>query len=176
MIPIRPNNKKLNNKELAELEDVIGYKLPQDYIDFLMEYNGGDHENNIIELPNGEILSISISDFFGIGIEKINDLKENFKVFKERIPKGYIPIARTEGGNLVCLDGDNGHLFLWDHENECQNDYIENKNLLPIANHFEDFLKMIKSYSGEDLEGYEVEEVWVDPDFLAEMKKNGLLK
>jgi hypothetical protein len=35
---------------------------------------------------------------------------------------------------MVCLTGDNGHLFFWDHENEFQNDDIENKNLLPIAN------------------------------------------
>ncbi|MCM3724619.1 SMI1/KNR4 family protein [Neobacillus cucumis] len=172
MLPIRPNNKKLHNKKLSDFEDVIGYKLPQEYIDFLTEYNGGDPENTIIELPNSEILSIAITDLFGIGIEKINDLKTNFKIYKEIIPKGYIPIARTEGGNLVCLAGDNGHLFFWDHEI----DDIENKDLLPIANNFEDFLEMIKSVTGEDLEDYEVEEVWVDPDFLAEMKKNGLLK
>ncbi|MDQ1143852.1 hypothetical protein QE429_000679 [Bacillus sp. SORGH_AS 510] len=176
MIPIRPNNKKLDNKKLADYQDMIGYKLPQKYIDFLREYNGGDPDENIIELLNGEISSVAITDFFGIDVMKINDLVANFKVYKDRIPKGYIPIARTEGGNIVCLAGDNGHLFFWDHENEFQNDDIENKKLLPLANNFENLLQMMKSVTDEDLEDYEVEEVWVDPEFLAELKKNGLLK
>ena len=176
MIQIRPSNKKLNQRNLIDFEELIRYKLPKEYIEFLMKYNGGYPENNIIELRNDEIQSIAITDFFGIGVEKINDLKGEFEVYKDRIPKGYIPIGRTEGGNIVCLSGQNGSLFFWDHEMEFLNEDIGNKNLLPIANNFVDFLNMIKpDNTVEDLDGYVVEEVWVDPGFLEEMKKSGLL-
>ena len=119
--------------------------------------------------------SIAISDFFGIGIERINDLKATYKVYKDRLPKGFIPIARTEGGNIVCLSRHNGSLFFWDHDIELLNEDIDFKYFIPIANNFVDFLNMIKPADSEDLDVYEIEEVWVDPDFLEEMKKSGLL-
>ncbi|KQL34444.1 hypothetical protein AN959_15750 [Psychrobacillus sp. FJAT-21963] len=66
-------------------------------------------------------------------------------------------------------------MFFWDHDIELLNEDIDFKYLIPIANNFVDFLNMIKPDDSEDLDGYEVEEVWVDPDFLEEMKKSGLL-
>ena len=176
MIQIKPSNKKLNQKSLFDFEELIKYKLPKEYVEFLIKYNGGYPENNIIELRDDEMKTIAISDFFGIGIERINDLKATFEVYKDRLPKGFIPIARTEGGNIVCLSRHNGSLFFWDHDTELLNEDIGYKYLLPIANNFVDFLNMIKpDNSVEDLDGYEVEEVWVDPDFLEEMKKSGQL-
>ncbi|NGY89473.1 hypothetical protein F3K44_01540 [Bacillus megaterium] len=49
------------------------------------------------------------------------------------------------------------------------------QDLYYVAPSFEDFLQMIKPYDPEedDLDGYEGEEVWMDPDFLKELKEKG---
>lgn len=119
---------------------------PIEYVEFLMKYNGGYPENNIIELRNDDMQAISITDFFGIGVEEINDLMVNFEVYKDRIPKGYIPIGGTEGGNIVCLSAQNGSLFFWDHDMELLNEHIGSKKNLPIANNFVVFQTMIKPF------------------------------
>ncbi|KQL34443.1 SMI1/KNR4 family protein [Psychrobacillus sp. FJAT-21963] len=82
MIQIKPSNKKLNQKRLFDFEQLIKYKLPKEYVEFLIKYNGGYPENNIIELQDDEMQSIAISDFFGIGIERINDLKATYKFIR----------------------------------------------------------------------------------------------
>jgi hypothetical protein len=48
------------------------------------------------------------------------------------------------------------------------------ENLFFIASSFNRFLDMIKPHNIEDddLSVYEVEEVWIDPNFLKELKNN----
>lgn len=69
-----------------------------------------------------------------------------------------------------------GAIFLWDHDIELNFDKDEMgiQDLYYIASSFNEFLNMIKEYNPEedDLDGYEVEEVWIDPDFLKELKDN----
>lgn len=47
------------------------------------------------------------------------------------------------------------------------------QDLYYVASSFDDFLHMIKYDPGEDdLDGYEVEEVWINPNFLKELRDN----
>lgn len=111
--------------------------------------------------------------FFGIGVGKINDLKEQFEVFKDRIPKGYIPIASVDGGDIICMYCPDGSIFLWDHDSELLDENVVKFDpLIPIAKNFAEFLNMIKPYNTEeDLGGYKIEEVWVDPEFFKELER-----
>jgi hypothetical protein len=63
-------------------------------------------------------------------------------------------------------------LYFWDHEKELMID--EKENLYFIASSFNQFLDIIKPHiiEDDDLRSYEVEEVWIDPDFLKELKNN----
>jgi len=179
LIIIKPNSKRFSQKDLDELEKKVCASFPEEYVNFLRKYNGGEVEDNIIELPSGEIESFILSSFFGTRLEDINDLLSCYDTFESRIPKGSIPIGRDVGGNIVCLNLNReryGYIFFWDHdiELEFEDNEMEIQDLYYVAPSFDDFLHMIKPYDPEedDLDGYEIEEVWIDPDFLKELKDN----
>lgn len=91
------------------------------------------------------------------------------------MPNESIPIARTAGGDILCLNLGTekyGHVFLWDHERELM--FEEGKmtidHLYHVAVSFNKFLDIIEPYNPTyDLNDYEIEEVWIDPEFLKEL-------
>lgn len=165
MVTIKPN-KKINQVQLAKFIQKLSFKLPDDYVTFLKEFNGGYPDNNVVEIDFYESLSFIITSFFGIGTKEcIDDILWNMEIFHERLPEGYLPIAHVEGGDVVCINLNLeawGHIYLWLHEEEF---------VYKIANSFSDFMKIIKSHNPEDddLSGYEVIDVWIDPEFLKEI-------
>jgi hypothetical protein len=173
MTVIKKNNIKFRKNELSKLENKLNVSLPDEYVKFLREYNGGTLESNIFRLEASEIENISVSEFFGTGLEDYNDLIEQYKLYSKRLPSDYIPIARAEGGNIICINIKNQKIFLWDHDSELiEEEHLKDSSLILIANSFSHFLNNIEEYDfEEELEGYEVEEVWIDPDFLEELKK-----
>jgi len=171
MVFIEHSKINFDERALVNFENIIGMTLPKEYVDFLKKNNGGTPELNTIELQNEEIKSFSINYFLGLDLDDINNLQAQFLTYRQRIQKKYIPIANVEGGNIVCLNIVNGSILLWDHDTELINhSTISYKSFLPIANSFDEFLEMIKPYIEENYDEYEVEEVWIDPDFLRELE------
>ncbi len=174
MIEIKPSNVKFCEREFNNLQKELGVNLPIDYIKFLQKSNGGIPELNIVELENEEIKSFSVTEFFGINNVKINDLKSQYICYNERIPRSNLPICRVEGGNIICLNIDNGLISLWGHDSELLNENVMSiKSLIKVARSFEGFISLIEPYDQEnDLKDYRVEDVWVDFDFLKEIKND----
>lgn len=176
MISIRPNVIKFNESLISELERGTKIDLVREYIDFLRKYNGGIPEPNIVVLDKEEIKSFSVTSFFGVGLESYDDLVTQYNLFKHRIPEGCLPIARVEGGNIVCiclLPERYGFIYLWDHDVELLYDKPSAfEHLIPIAKSFEEFLNRLTPYNPEEenLVDYKVEEVWIDPDFLKKLE------
>ena len=171
MVFIEPSKINFDERALVNFENIIGVHLPKEYVDFLKKNNGGTPELNTIELQNEEIKSFSITSFLGLDLDDINNLHAQFLTYRQRIQKNNIPIANVEGGNIVCLNIINGSVLLWDHDTELLNhSIIPYKSFLPIANSFDGFLTLIHPYIEGNSDDYEVEEVWIDPDFLREIE------
>lgn len=171
MVFIEPSKINFDERALVNFENIIGVHLPKEYVEFLKKNNGGTPELNTIELQNEEIKSFSITSFLGLDLDDINNLHAQFLTYRQRIQKNYIPIANVEGGNIVCLNIINGSVLLWDHDTELLNhSIIPYKSLLPIANSFDEFLTLINPYIEGNSDDYEVEEVWIDPNFLREIE------
>lgn len=172
MINIKPN-KKINRKKLNEIEEKYNGRLPKEYIQFLEKYSGGEPEDNIIELPNTEIRSISVRLFFGICDERISDIFYNIDIYKGRIPINTIPIADVDGGNLLCMNLNSdgyGHIYYWDHDEELQYEIgeIGIKDLYYVASSFNELLNNIKPYNDEDIDisKHNIEIVYANYEFL----------
>ncbi|RPF54169.1 SMI1/KNR4 family protein [Aquisalibacillus elongatus] len=169
------SNKGFNENELVAFSEKVGYELPDDYIEFLRKHNGGYVEDSVSTYYRHGEQKFILTSMFGLGSE--DDLFTQFESFKNRIPNTCISIGRDAGGNLVCLNLSQfkyGYVYFWDHEEELnyEDGKITINDLYFIADSFKDFLNSIERYTinESDLEGYEVKEVWIDPDFLKELE------
>jgi cell wall assembly regulator SMI1 len=101
---------KVHQDAIKDLEFELGASLPQDYREFLMQYNGGAPTPNTIDVPNAPDMPTDIQVLFGIErpIES-SSLSWNLCLALERFPgQTLLPIACDSGGNLFCLQFDRG--------------------------------------------------------------------
>lgn len=138
---------KLQIKTLEDFEELNEIKLPNDYREFLIKFNGGG------PYPNGVALQYGDTDVQYIFGMHDGPFYSNFfaylDAYVDRVPTGYIPIANDSGGNLfiMSLRPENfGEISFWRHEFELKEgdtaDYFDNTEVL--TNSFGSFLKMLK--------------------------------
>ena len=146
MIKMNSIGNKIDIETIKLLESFIEYGLTKSYREFLLKYNGGEIEPNTFKLSEGEN---SLSSFFQINSKETDeDLVCNYKLYIDRTPLGYIPIADDHFGNLIllCLKGKNREkVYFWDHEFEVDDGENPNyENMTLIANNFQEFLENLK--------------------------------
>ena len=145
--------------EIEKFEEKIDAKLPKDYVEFLLKYNGGrpkqDAYNNMIEPINSQIDGGAVSWFYTLAEDYHYNLFKNYQIFENRMPKELIPIGDDGGGNQICLavGGDNyGKVYFWDHdwENDDEEQEPDYSNVYLIANSFTEFVNKLYEYKLED--------------------------
>jgi len=140
--------KGFGNADLSDIRDLElenNIKLPNDYIDFLLRFNGGDveptDENSIYIEEFGEGINVDV--LFGIQTKEV-ELSVEFwsNKYRNEMPHDVIIIGDSyQHGFIVLLcSGENAGIYYWDdtYEFECSND--EN-NTYFIADTFTDFVK-----------------------------------
>jgi SMI1-KNR4 cell-wall len=151
---INESYSSISVEKIQELEEKVGMKIPQTYIDFLLNYNGGIPEPCGFVYRAEETNELgTVNRFLGLHSGKHDNLYDYLMLYKERekrIPSNLIPIANDPGGNLICLsiDGsDLGNIYFWDHdfeaENETEADY---SNVFFIANSLDEFLQNLREF------------------------------
>jgi hypothetical protein len=147
-IAIDVPNRTTSEEEISSLMKAVDLNFPEFYRDFLLEQNGGVPVNGIFHYGDGGSSGVV---FFGVNTgENYSDLKWNYEVYKDRIPKGFFPIGNDPGGNLICIDfeGDQG-VYFGDHEREEQP--LSRSNIFKVAESFEEFLVGLEpDEDGED--------------------------
>ena len=137
----------INNIRL--LEQRYNLKLPQDYLEFLLKYNGGDvkldndcgvyvrylKENIHVDILYGldtEYKNTDIDTWMSDNIIA-NDMPENTIIIGDSIEHGFI---------ILLCSGEDAGVYYWDHayEFECSNDEL---NTYFIADTFTEFVKGI---------------------------------
>jgi len=148
VIKIVDPHRPTSNQEIDLFEKDLNIKLPTEYRNWLLKFNGGSPRPRVFEFRlDGEEASSCVAWFYAIDEGRINNLRKTIEVFKlndVRMPVDLLPIACDPGGNQICLgyQGDNlGKVFFWDHEQECGGEY---DNCYLIANSFNEFLANLK--------------------------------
>lgn len=145
-----------NIQEIEKFEQLIQSKLPDDYKQFLLKYNGGRPVKNecfkYVETWDGQSRNTSSGvEWFS---SMFNDIKSSNNILKGRLPHEMLAIADGFCGNIICLciKGDNyGKVYYWDHEYEADEDeepWYENVYL--IANSFADFINSLYEYKEDE--------------------------
>jgi hypothetical protein len=152
------DGKAASEEDISALESSLGYALSPDFKAFVRANDGAHPENNI----------------FDVGLDNNSDVAEFIPVTKiayERalignLPLASYPIAHDSSGNWIIVnEAERGAIFFHDHE-------IDGEPI-KLADSFNEFVQLLKPFDQDSIElrHEQVKSVWVDPDFLASLKK-----
>jgi SMI1 / KNR4 family (SUKH-1) len=147
---------------IQEIEQELECQLPNDYIDFVLNYGGytgnaylyspiiGNFPGNrdSMMLVGEEVL---VESFLAIRAEGSLDLLDTYYSYKGRMPFNFLPIA-TSYGDAICLSirgEDYGSVYFWDHVDEEDVDEEEGEepgysNVYLLAKSFDDFISTLR--------------------------------
>ncbi|MGL4426213.1 MAG: SMI1/KNR4 family protein [Alphaproteobacteria bacterium] len=139
----------LENDVLNTVEQFWGFKIPQNYRNFILVYNGGVPEKTFFLFKGRENGSI-LTHFFGF-TSKGDNILIVAKDMGKRYMNSMLPIADDACGNRILLSvkgPDRGKIYFWDHEMEADTDNGETpdySNLTLVADSFDEFIQNLKS-------------------------------
>ena len=143
---------KASKEEIEVLENSLGHKLPEEYIDFLLSYDGAKPATNIFAVGKDN----------DCGVDRFIPCKDIIRELAhiDHVPKEMIPIAWAEGGNYVIQSVITGKIFFWDHE-------LPDKQV-ELASVISRFLEQLEPFDADsiELEEGQVDSAWIDPDLL----------
>ena len=157
MLQMEIKNHLVDSRILSAIEQYWGFKLPKDYREFIINYNGGVTKKKYFKSKNGDKEAI-LDYLFGLINDFNNDISMNllmdFKDVGGRYPSSMIPIGDTVGGDRILLsikNKDRGKIYFWDHEIESEEDEEPDySNLTLIADNFDEFINGL--YSEQDID------------------------
>jgi hypothetical protein len=133
----------ISDRDIQQLEDLVGFKFPQSYREHILKYNGGRCKPNVYSFSeDGQITESDLNVFLSLP-DELRDYILDYKVEDIRILENFLPIAEDSLGNLVCIccEGeDAGRIYFWDHEREGE------ENIHFIADSFDEFLNSLKDF------------------------------
>ena len=149
---------QIKAEDIAEFENEVGIKFPEDYKRFMLKSNGGtpkeewlyDFFDEVTEADNTSV----IREFFSLFSDdtvKMGNLKKIYKTmtYEEMIPDDMLPIADDPGGNVIAISlnkDDYGYMYFINHEyDDLDTGYLVKSK---IAESMSDFLDVL--YLSED--------------------------
>lgn len=144
MIKNRNEFGQLQEGEINDFEKENKIKLPKDYRDFLLAFNGGKPSLNRNENPAdgvAYILGMHNGEYYA-------SLYKHVDMFKNRLPLSTFPIATDTFGNLFIMSvhvENYGHVYFWDHEEEPEfqdGHYVDNCSF--VAYSFSEFINNLR--------------------------------
>ena len=139
---IKKHDVKIDEGTIKVIESFIEAKLPQDYKEFLLKYNGGTPYKGVFQLNH---ITSGLAFFYIVNsVNYYSDFVSIYHTLKDRIPKGFIIIASDVGGNgiLLGLENENrGKIYFWDHEEEVEDDEEPDfRNMTFLSKSFTEFV------------------------------------
>ena len=180
--------------EVLEAEETIGAKLPSDYVEHILKYNGGHPDKdcyplleplpyyNRITKTEDKSFDSGISWFYAIYEGEYESFLRGCRFNGDRLPKGLIAIGRDSFGNLICISvglGNYGKVYFWEYKGSVplgEEPWWDNVFL--IANSFTDFINSLYSRSigrNEDTKFIDVHDKYSLPYYLNNGRKHAEL-
>lgn len=136
----------IKKEKIDKVEKKLKIKFPEDYREFLLEYNGGiveKNEENSIRVQNIEE-EIIVDVLFGIVEEEEADICYWNQQMKEDMLDGALIIGDDiiQGFIVIICYGENKGVYYWDDAYNFKNSDDEN-NMYWIASSFNEFIKLL---------------------------------
>lgn len=140
MTKIYGSHDNLSLEQIKRFENENNIILTEQYINFLLKWNGGKVMPNLFMVSNEQGPSV-LNVFYGIG-DMYDNLTDFIEIMDERLPVGFIPIGDDPSGNVICLGTKEPYydkIYFWDHEQEPENP-DDMSNMYFLANGIDEFL------------------------------------
>jgi hypothetical protein len=144
--------------QILSLEEVLGVKLPSEYIEFLAQNNGGKPETNTFKISENNDSGIN-------GFIPLDKIVYETKLIRDQIGGELMPVAYAEGGNYLCIAVAGkwiGSIFFMDHE------IPGGDAITKLAPSLTQFLEDAQPVDPKQvqLKPGQVKKAWINPDFL----------
>jgi SMI1 / KNR4 family. len=139
-----------DDDSIEMIEDMLGFKLPEDYR-FYLKYYGNDYfKDDYFYTPSYPVFSSTklekymADPLFGL-YDGHNNLERAINRFKgvEYFPEELFPIGDGQGGNLVCMNKTDSKIYLWFHDEDVDN------CVFLVDDSFEQFIMNFSYYEEE---------------------------
>lgn len=108
---------ELAREEVLKLERELGVSFPTDYVDCVLQKNGGQPVPDTFDFTGrAEAVFNSLID---LKLEKNQNMIYVYNSLKNRLPNNIYPFADDPFGNYLCFDYREGiapSIVFWDHE------------------------------------------------------------
>lgn len=137
---------KASQDMIDNFEQHIKFSLPEDYKNFLREYNGGTpkvkYSTFFVETLNQ---NIPLDVLHGLGINKLDLQKRNDEYADDLLPNTII-IGDDPGSGMIVLmkDTEMRGVYYWDHSFYFKQS-SEEENIYKIADSFQAFIEGLKN-------------------------------
>ncbi len=147
MVKFVETEKSISLGQIKNLGSSLGINFHTEYINHLLQYNGGRCVPNVFSFMENDVLTkSSVERFLALYDGEYDNLEDYCNMYKfdeKRMPNLFFPIAHDPGGNLVCMNSLDGKIYFWDHEKEVdynQSDDNDTSNLYFVAEDLNEFI------------------------------------
>ncbi|MND90693.1 SMI1 / KNR4 family protein [compost metagenome] len=157
MFKLLKSDSPVTEADIEALEINIGFKLPADFKDFYMDFNGGSPSREFWA-EDEDFEPIRVEDFKSISRIGASDGCETkyiggcYRLMQEKkvLPRQLVPFANDEAGNFICIEKDSGRIIYFAVD-VFQPDIDMHLNHLNAQRHMSDsFGEFIESLVDED--------------------------
>jgi len=138
---------KLTTTEIENVEKHFGVRFPVDYIECILENNGG-YPSHRIFFVNGR--EEGINNFICV-VDDEHGIIKTAQDISDRLESGLVPFARDAGGNYVCFDYRNNALspsvVFWEHEKAFLG---ADDSIVKVADSFTQFMNSLQIFEDDD--------------------------
>lgn len=137
---------KLKEEELIKFQNEINFKLPDDYKEFLINFNGGVPEERYSTFLVDSIKQeIGLQVLYGLNLEDGLDLREWYDEYQDDLLPNCIMIGHGIGFGFIILmnSQEKSGVYFWDNTFELD-ESSECENVYKISDTFKNFLDIVK--------------------------------
>lgn len=133
---------------IQQFEQKLGFPLPADYRAFLLKTNGGIVINQVFHVDD-LAQDVLMDVFYGVTNEE-EDLTLATWIAEHgaELQENALIIGADQGGGIILYitAGDDKGIYYWDHAHFFPQSSQEEGNTYFLADSFDDFYKLLKSY------------------------------
>ena len=137
----------VKEEEIFKLEDEIGFTLPNDYKEFLINFNGGVPEVKYSTFKLNELEeNIGLQVLYGLDLEDNLNLREWYEEYEDDLLDDCLIIGHGIGFGFIVLvnSPEVSGVYFWDNSFELENS-SEDENIYKISDTFREFIEELKS-------------------------------